>query len=539
MTPSQNVRVHEFRQILVWPFRLEGGRAANPRGLRDEAAKALKKSGWTEIDHLLRHLDMADGGQAEYQEYVYFHPFVRDFLFGKDGKSKEIRLFRCPDYVGLDAAFDLDADGFAVQFRVERANMYLFDAGIAVLALEIVNDGGITVACRHEFMLLKHAQIVQERLRRAYPPFWFPGGQAGLVAKSARWRRKDGQCSPEHAPLSQADMIDPTVKSGEPPLAGHWAALLKPLLSPDGIHIRQVVDERIPQMLYLRVDDPAAIARGDWVRLAMCDEAGDLPLPYAEDFLADFEQRHCYDRHWIKDEDGVLNVGAASRYLFSGYGFVAVGGESNWFFKNILPTHVRRHYFQLALLAQFEHAALLAESKRLADAEGAKDVEKALERVLDFTQKYWFVNVSNQLQAREMYALWRAHLNTKELYDQVREEARAAAEYQESLEDRRASEATTRLTVAALLVAIPSLATGFLGMNVLVNDKGEGNSAIKAWGGADWTIFAWAVLLAGAVVSLAGAGSLGYRHLPVWAKRWLPLLLIVGCLVGAYRLYPG
>lgn len=478
MTPSQSVLVHELRQILVWPFRLEGGRATNPRGLREEAAKALTGGGWTEIPRLLDHLGAPGDDQGAYQEFVYFHPFVRGFLFGRNGKSDEVRLFRCTDCDRLDATFGAEADGFTVEFRVERANLYLFDAGIAVLALEIRNDGSVIAAdAAAQPMRLKHAQIVQERLRRAYPPFWYPNGQAGLMPASVRWRRQDGQCSPDHVPPSPADMIGPTLERGEPPLAGHWAALLKPLLSRNGVHICQVVDDRIPQMLYLRVDDPAAISRGDWVRLANCDEPGDLPLPYSEDFLGDFEARHCYDRHWIRDGDGRLNTGAASRYLFSGYGFVAVGGERNGFFKNILPTHFRRHYFQLALLAQFEYAALLAESHRLADAEDAKDVERALKRVLDFTQKYWFVDVSNQIQAREMYALWRSHLNTKALYEQVREEARAAAEYQDATENRRAAdenrsatEATTRLTIAALLVAVPSLATSFLGMNILPSD---------------------------------------------------------------------
>ncbi len=112
-------------------------------------------------------------------------------------------------------------------------------------------------------------------------------------------------------------------------------------------------------------------------------------------------------------------------------------------------------------------------------------MERALKRVLDFTQKYWFVDVSNQIQAREMYALWRSHLNTKALYEQVREEARAAAEYQDATENRRAAdenrratEATTRLTIAALLVAVPSLATSFLGMNILPSDM---NSQTYIW----------------------------------------------------------
>ena len=487
----------------------------------------------------------AGDDQGAYQEFVYFHPFVRDFLFGRNGQSEEVRLFRCADYDGMEATFDHATDDFTVPFRVERANLYLFDAGIAVLALEILNDGEVIVAASSQSMRLEHAQIVQERLRRAYPPFWSSSGQAGLMPASVLWRRQDGQSCPKHVPQPPADMIDQTVKDGEPRLAGHWEALLKPLLSPDGVRIRQVVDDRIPQMLYLRVDNPAAIARGDWVRLANCDEPNALPLPYAENFLGDFEARCCYDRYWIKNDDGNLNVGAASRYLFSGYGFAVVGGERNGFFKEFLPTHFRRHYFQLALLAQFEHAALLAESQRLANAEGAKEVERALKRVLDFTQKYWFVSVSNQTQAREMYALWRTHLNTEALYQQVRDEARAAADYQDATENRRTTDATTRLTIAALLVAVPSLATGFLGMNVLVADKGDGAGTIKAWGSADWTIFAWAVLFAGMIVSLAGMGGLAYRHLSGgdwsgWVKLWsLPLITFIACAVGVYLLYPG
>lgn len=540
MTPSQSVLVHEFRQILVWPFRLEGGRVTDPRGLRDEAAKALAGGGWIEIPRLLDHLGTTEDGQGAYQEFVYFHPFVRNFLYGKNGESDEIRLFRCTGCDGLDATFGTDAEAFTVEFQVERANLYLFDAGIAVLALELRNGGDIIAADGAQPMRLHHAQIVQERLRRAYPPYWDAEGRAGFMPTSVRWRRQDGQSSPGHVPPSPADMIGRTVECGEPQLAGHWQALLKPLLSRGQVHIQQVVDDRIPQMLYLRVDDPAAISRGDWVRLANCDEPGSLPFPYAEGFLGDFEARHCYDRHWIRNGDGSLNAGAASRYLFSGYGFVAVGGEENPFFKNFLPSHFRRHYFQLALLAQFEYAALLAESQRLADAEDGKDVERALKRVLDFTQKYWFVDVSNQIQAREMYALWRSHLNTKALYDQVREEARVAAEYRDATENRRTAEATTRLTIAALLVAVPSLATGFLGMNVLVADKGDGNGLIKAWGEADWLIFAWAVLFAAAIVGLAGGAGLAYRLLPAWGRPWLPLLpIIIGCGVGVYLLYPG
>lgn len=473
MSFSQKTRVHEYREILIWPFRL-AGKETDPKKLRDAARDALTKYGWGN-EQPLRHLlkKGAKPGTYEYQEYVYFYPFVRDFLYGVEKPSDEIILMRRSDLTGLRAEFSInETENFLVEFSVERVNLYLFGAGVAVLALELLNGGDVHNDGERADMTLLHAQIIQERLRRAYPPFWASETAPGLFPQSVEWLRNGERCgATPHPPPTQADMVEKTCDKGEPPPAGHWRELLAPLLPADdkAVHLRQVVDERIPLMLYLRVDNPGAISRGDWVRLAVCDDPGSSELPYGRDFLADFEQRHCYDRHWITNSNGVPHSASASRYLFSGYGFVAVGGEKNWFFKNLLSEHFRRHYFQLGLLAHFEYAALLAESHRLAKAQDA-EIPAALERVLAFTQKHWFVDVSNQVQAREMFALWRKHLNTEALYKQVLEEARAAAGYEEAKEARRSADATKDLTIVAVLFAIPTLATGFLGMNVLIAD---------------------------------------------------------------------
>lgn len=538
---ATDIRVHEYRQILIWPFRLEG-KETDPKKLRDAARNALTSDGWRR-EAPLRHLlnEGEQPGKYEYQEYVYFYPFVRDFLYGVEKPSDEIILMRRSDLTGLRTEFSINAtENFSVEFSVERVNLYLFDAGVAVLALELLNGGDVRSGGERADMSLFHVQIIQERLRRAYPPFWYSETAPGLFPKSVRWLRNGERCgAAAHPPPTQADMVRMTCDKGEPPPAGHWRELLASLLPTDKrlVHLRQVVDERIPLMLYLRVDDPRHISRGDWVRLAVCDDPGNGELPYGRDFLADFEQRHCYDRFWRGcrgDDDTAL-----SRYLFSGYGFVAVGGEKNDFFKDPLPEHFRRHYFQLGLLAHFEYAALLAESHRLADAEG-REVDAALKRVLSFTQKYWFVDVSNQVQAREMFALWRKHLNTEALYKQVLEEARAVADYEEAKEARRSADAVTRLTVAALLVAVPTLATGFLGMNVLVEAKEGADAPIPPWGVDDWTIVLWALFLAATVVGVSAFVGWGYLRFPGWVKRCLgPVAALIAFIAMVIGLYPG
>ena len=87
--------------------------------------------------------------------------------------------------------------------------------------------------------------------------------------------------------------------------------MLKPLV-PDhselegALRYRQIEYYRMPLMAYLAVDDPRALARSDFIRLGLVTGAGDADLPYGEQHLADFEQRHCYDRFWS-------DVGAAPR----------------------------------------------------------------------------------------------------------------------------------------------------------------------------------------------------------------------------------
>ena len=87
-------------------------------------------------------------------------------------------------------------------------------------------------------------------------------------------------------------------------------------------HLRQVMLwplRLIPVMMaYLAVEDPRRLTRNDFVRLGLVvgGEAaghGGAGLPYAEQHLADFEQRFCYNRFWSE-------TGAApnTRYLCSG-----------------------------------------------------------------------------------------------------------------------------------------------------------------------------------------------------------------------------
>lgn len=483
---AQDIAVGEFREILLWPFELAATQAGSAAvgDTCGSAKDALTASGrWRRVADPLRHLrpESPEGADiAEYQEFVYFHPFVRHFLYGAQADSP-VALFHRPDIRAVCLELHNGVTGaFTVTLPVARLNLYILSCGIAVLALEIASgsarDGQppamVETPGGPRPLSLAHAQVILEQFRRVYPPYW-QGDRAGLCPMQVGWIGENG--SPDwHCMPNAADCAEQVDRHRQPPLAAHWRALLEPLgMGGDAAGGRHVVDERMPAMAYVAVDDPRAISRGDWVRLALLDEAGSGALPYGAAFLADFEQQHCHDAFWDPAAPD-----KTTRHLMSGYGFLAVGGTGDPFFARHAADHLRRHYFQLGLIAHMQSAALLSLSDRLAQAVRRPDDHAAAQAILgdviDFTHRYWFPQVSGHVQARALYDRWRRHLGVDVLYTEVMAEAQSLTAFLNGKAESRRAEEAQRLNRIAITGLIPAIATGFLGMNVLIKADGAG-----------------------------------------------------------------
>jgi hypothetical protein len=308
-----------------------------------------------------------------------------------------------------------------------------------------------------------------------------------------------------------------------------------------------VVDERIPTMTYVSLTgagaasgqyaalqepipwdesnrramlDMRTVSRADWIRLCFADPSGTDPLPYDPGFLGRFEEEACYDRHFPSEA-----ATAATRYMFSGYQFAAVG--AGWFFDNHGMNHFRRHYFQMGLILQMEFASLLAVSSRISEAvrslhkqlastvsdndaarsEAYKNFRDEIiginEKFLEALHLFRFTGLSNQLQPREMYAKWRKALDLDDLFEDLKEELDAASQFLLAGEQVRRAEAANSLSTIAAIGVVFGLAFSFLGMNVLVS--AETMQAVLLTKEADgWTRFARELLPAGLVVAIAG-----------------------------------
>ena len=517
MIASADIPLTVFRQIFIWP--LAAAPTGNASGEIQEEIEALAEhigAPWGRVPDPLYYLE-SQGGQIPplspeaYQEFVYFHGFVQRFLFGK---KSTLSLYERSDVRTLEV--HLTPDGGPIRLEVDRLHLYLFDIGVATLVVETSSESPLTLA---------DALTLGDYTRRAYPPFWV-GSEPGVYPHRMTWLDDEGTVVAGGAMEARSELIEHVRDERCAPVAAHWRRLLPEQVELEGyakdggLRWRHVVDERMPTMTFVATDRVGDISCGDWVRLCFVDEAGADDLPYAKAFLGDFEARYAYDRFW---GEGVYR----SRILTSGYGFAMASDTSN-FSLNVLQTNFRRHYFQMGLVLHFQAAALLAISDGLSKAvvdydrerrsaqhvgEPAGRLHKLKTRLygrsgdahrqrfdrrigmlrnvlLSFTHLYWFTGLSNQVQGRELYDLWRDRLGLKALYDEVGAETREVDEYLRAQREEENTDANTRLMELATIGLPLALAIGFLGINVIIGQEG-GWTDCNSWAtvSAVFTVF--------------------------------------------------
>jgi hypothetical protein len=140
---ADEIVVNAFHHILLWPLLMRG-----PSGREqsiDSHVGALKTAGWCETATAAGRSGSVDADYT-YEEIVYFHPFVRDFLFG-DGRAvqedRPLRRFNRTDLTEVKIAIDPGGDSrtkpFDTTLRVERAEIFLIRPRVLILLVEVSN----------------------------------------------------------------------------------------------------------------------------------------------------------------------------------------------------------------------------------------------------------------------------------------------------------------------------------------------------------------------------------------------------------------
>jgi hypothetical protein len=479
--PDSAKRVRQFRQILLWPLQLvplaEGHQVQRYWEVLQTAGEANR---WREV------VDEFGGAPGEYQERHYnelvtFLPYVQRFLYGEgsaDASARTpspMRVFRRDDIAAVRLVPHLNAT--PIVLSIAHIDLYFFfDIDVTLLNVEVFADD----------LPLAVAQEILHRFGRAYPAGWDASGQGIHSMRSVEWLASDGRVVAQSDAGDRDAFLRFAGAHRAPRIGAHWAHLLAPLVqdelpAPGAIRFRLIEYYRMPMMAYLGFDDPRALSREDFVRLGLVTPAGEGALPYADDYVADFERRYCYDRFW--NGDGAGSDGRNTRYLCCGHSLVVVG-DANWPFFADTNTGVlaqfRHQHFLLFLIAHFQKAALLMFSNRLVHAlerlevgnpESVKRFKRAIrqrfEIFLRFTHRYWFHDISEQATAKALFKMCAEHLGLDPLYGEVKERIHDMDEYLDSDSLRRQANTVVRLTVVTIFGLIGTVTTGFLGMNLI------------------------------------------------------------------------
>jgi len=481
--------VRHLRQALLWPLRLMP--TTQPRHAQRSPWDVLRELGdaspWREeIDEYTG--DSERFHERHYNEFVSFLPYVQRFLYGEgrarrqsggpDGGDSPMRIFRRRDIAAVRV---VPRPGDApVVLQVVHVDLYFFyDVDVVLLNLEVGTDD----------LSLPLAQEILYRFGRAYPGGWDAKGAALHCMHSVEWLASDGSVLSSSDVQNREAFLSHVAEHRAPRIAAHWAWLMQPLVSdhseqPGELRFRQLEYYRMPVMAYLSLDDPRRLSRNDFVRLALVTGAaepavgGAGPLPYAEEHVADFEQKYCYDRFWV-------DAGAApnTRYMCNGRALVVIGDAHSEFFccrdRGVLA-QFRHQHFLLFLIAHFQKAALLMFSDRLVEALRMLDIHdvasvkrfkrairRSFEGFLRFTHRYWFHEISEQAQVRALSHLCTTHLGLDPLYEEVKVRIADMNTYLDADSLRRQANTVVRLTVVTLFGLIGTITTGFLGMNLL------------------------------------------------------------------------
>ncbi len=193
-------------------------------------------------------------------------------------------------------------------------------------------------------------------------------------------------------------------------------------------------------------------------RYMYVDFAGE-DYEYDQQFTKKLMEHHIY-RRW--QHFGTL-------YGFSRYSSVmAMYGYWDKLFQDF-----QAMYYQMVLVAYFYRATLVDFSSRLAKiTRHLRDHKLTDERFSDirkdfvnFTNIYWFNELTNQIQGVEMFNHYRKALNLPRLYQKVKDEIERAAELEAIYKAAENEKKNRNIGISAFLVAILALLVGYFSMN--------------------------------------------------------------------------
>ncbi len=482
---TSNEKVHFFT-IFVFPFKYEECKEntiAQPRkGSLQRVADVLTngntdaKIGWAECkyeigpgaplfqikegekeDELLkRRRAWEEERIREYNQWLYFYPFVRKMIFRSHLSSEDDMMFLTrEDFVTLCVQFvDGDSPPQHISVAVQSVDIHLFANQIGLLSITAESENQYTY---DEFLRFN------DLARRVYPPYLgfykkdsnitsAPRKGSGILPNTITLVPKPREEKEEEdhheqkekmRKLLQQNFDAMTLPHTAPVLSDVLQQLLDPLrlkpwadLDKQTTYYEPFTDDRMFVVSFCAHPTLASqlsskcCGRYDyetsskWYAYIFVDGNG-IGVKN-ESMKSDLIQKHTYAR-WIDNK---------TLFGMSRYSFVALSDDG------FLYHHMKGVYYQIALIMLFQRAMLLEFSRRVKEIvddvprDGKTNWEKTVEGIknlqldfISFTTKYSFAEVTPQEQGIEIYTQWTKIMEVDELFNEVKIEIDQLAEH--------------------------------------------------------------------------------------------------------------
>gem|GEM_PF-2340708 len=491
----------------------------------------------------------------EYNEYLYFYPYIRKILISLgDTPSEGTGFFRWKEGIDLQKTENEILHILRIYYHDDKKSPYwdmlLTDAflhfypnGVGVLVLELLSN----LEKNANIPLPKHYQPPKslpdyirffDLARRIYVSF--VDGDYKFDCENGKIAAiKSGQC-PISTEIMQINgnnskvIVKHCFKEKGKPLpnleeSGFLSSVIKffldtevngnkftylPVINYDDYGYRPLIDDRMFVSAYYRMNNDTysnsfiqdlkqyfenpgqAVNLGDTY-----NSTGFLEYWYKMMFL-DGSGLTCQNSLMFRK---LLNEATYTRwtrystfYGFTRYSAVTLVAPDN---HEYVHNHFQTMYYQMALLNFFYRGSLLNFSRRSSDISreihsggSLKKLDRLYKDFLRFRNEYWFREVTAQEQGIEMFNLWMKQMNSVELMKDIEGEIGALYEYVNYRSDKNIQ------TVGAAALPIVIFA-GILGMNIYnycSNNK--------------WWLAAWA---ATAVLTFLFA----YNFFKIWRKN--------------------
>lgn len=435
-----------------------------------------------------------------YNEYVYFYPHTQQAVFNTNKEFKIGSASYCFSYNDNACKFYniYIKNGRNYSLSVDSITLTIYETGIGILKFGLEN---------HRYTKLDDILIINDFGRRIYPqflgPFQGPEDSQGIeetrnniypnLTEISHRAASDipKKCEIEstyyndetNLNLSENQTVQILPEFIKTLLGDRFKTQLTDIKSKD-ILLTPIIDDRMFVMCVFgdrngifdyRTERAKGLSDGRWIQFLFMDGHGKGAAN--KSFERELINRHSYDR-WLE---------YGTRYGISRYSFVArLQGTLDSGFPKTALTHCKTMYLRSIFLSLTQRASIIRFSEEIAHISSSNDqdtdkIRDLYKNYIRFVNKFHFNEVTAQEQGIEIYTMIQDHMRNKENLTALREEISDLHAFADLISEKKRGKAADRLNWIVAFFLVPTLITGYFGMNIFEKSNFVHKVIIYKW----------------------------------------------------------